>query len=200
MAEGYQIRNQAAAHFLTLTVVDWVDIFTRKIYKDIVIESLEYCQKFKGLEMYGFVIMSNHLHMIIQSEDKDLSKLLKDFKSFVAKRILETIQIGPESRSEWMLKRFEFAARSNSRNSNYQFWRYGNHPEEIITERFLWSKLNYIHMNPVRAGIVRMASDYIYSSASNYVNGSGLIKFEMPSNPMINTLSSERFNNEINEW
>lgn len=113
---------------------------------------------------------------------------------------METIQIGPESRSEWMLKRFEFAARSNSRNSNYQFWRYGNHPEEIITERFLWSKLNYIHMNPVRAGIVRMASDYIYSSASNYVNGSGLIKFEMPSNPIINTLSSERFNNEINEW
>ena len=59
-SSGYAIRNQNAMHFLTFTVIDWVDIFSRKIYRDIVIESLKFCQKSKGLNIYAFVIMSNH--------------------------------------------------------------------------------------------------------------------------------------------
>lgn len=197
MSEGYQIRNQGAPHFLTFTVVDWVDVFTRKVYSDIVIDSLKYCQDQKGLDMFGYVIMSNHIHLIIQSNQKQLSALIKDFKSFVAKRIIEMVKEGSESRSDWMLKRFEFAARSNSRNSQYQFWRYGNHPEEVFSEEFPWTKLNYIHMNPVRAGIVNKASEYRYSSASNYVSGEGLLNFELPSNPIIDVTKKYRYNFEM---
>jgi hypothetical protein len=100
---------------------------------------------------------------------------------------------------------FRFAAKSNSRNSDYQFWRYGSHPEEIFTEQFLWTKLKraafrYIHMNPVRAGIVSKASEYIYSSASNYVNGKGVLEIELPSQPIIDVHSKKRYNFEIDEW
>ena len=107
---GYQIRDQSKPHFMTFTVVDWVDIFTRKIYRDIIIESLKFCQKQKGLILHGYVIMSNHIHVIFQTETGNLSDLVRDFKAasvpvFTAKEIFKTIENGPESRSDWMLKR-----------------------------------------------------------------------------------------------
>ena len=85
MKEGYLIRNQTLPHFITATVVDWIDIFTRQTYRDSVIESLDYCIKNKGMILYGYVIMSNHIHLIIQSEDGKLSDLIRDFKKFTAK-------------------------------------------------------------------------------------------------------------------
>lgn len=99
-----------------------------------------------------------------------------------------------------MLKRFEFAAKSNSKNSEYQFWQVGNHPEEIFTEKFLSSKLNYIHMNPVRSGIVCKASDYLYSSASNYVFKEGLLSIRLADKPIINPLKNSGFDVDIGLW
>ena len=162
MKEGYVVRDQTLPHFITATVVDWIDIFTRQAYKDIVVESLDYCIKNKGMLLYGYVIMSNHIHLIIQSEDGKLSDLIRDFKKFTAKSILEKIQNCPESRKEWMLERFKLATQTHSRNKDYQFWQYGNHAEEIYSNDFMWSKLDYIHLNPVRSGLVSKASDYIY--------------------------------------
>jgi len=193
MKEGYVIRDQALPHFITSTVVDWVDIFTRQIYRDIVIESLEYCIQNKGMILYGYVIMSNHIHLIVQSENGKLSDLIRDFKKFTAKNILEKIPHTPESRREWMLERFKLAAKSHSRNKKYQFWQYGNHAEEIYTNEFMWSKLDYIHLNLVRAGLVAKASDYVYSSASNYVYDSGLLKVEKADNIIVNVLDSKSF-------
>lgn len=102
---GYQIRDQSKPHFMTFTVVDWVDVFTRKIYRDVLIDSLKFCQKEKGLILHGYVIMSNHIHVIFQTETGNLSDLVRDFKVFTAKEILKSIENGPESRSDWMLKR-----------------------------------------------------------------------------------------------
>ncbi len=186
MKEGYIIRDQAKAHFITMTVVDWIDVFSRKIYRDIVVDSLNYCIKNKGMILYGYVIMSNHLHMIIQSEDEKLSELIRDFKKFTAKTILDKIQAENESRKEWMLERFKKATETHQRNKNYQFWQLNNHPEEVYSERFLWSKLDYIHLNPIRAGIVEKASHYMYSSAQNYIDGNGLVNVCLSSNPVVN--------------
>ena len=110
-------------------------------------------------------------------------------KKFTATSILNKIQNEPESRREWMLERFKLATQSHSRNKNYQFWQYGNHPEEIYTNKFMWSKLDYIHLNPVRAGLVQKASHYIYSSASNYINDSGLIEIEKAENPIVDVMN-----------
>lgn len=199
MVDGYKIRDQALPHFITATVVDWIDIFTRKSYRDCVIECLDYCIKNKGMILYGYVIMSNHIHMIIQSDKAKLSDLIRDFKKFTAKTILYKIQNEPESRREWMLERFKLATESHSRNKNYQFWQYGNHPEEIYSNKFMWSKLDYIHLNPVKAGIVEKASHYIYSSASNYVNNSGLVKIEKADNPIVDVLNFNNFS-KYNEY
>jgi REP element-mobilizing transposase RayT len=196
--EGYIIRDQSKAHFITSTVVDWVDVFSRKAYRDCIIESLDFCIKNKGMILYGYVIMSNHIHLIIQSDNSKLTDLIRDFKKFTAKTILHKIETESESRADWMLKRFEFACKSHSRNEKYQFWQYGNHPEEIFSEKFFWSKLDYIHLNPVRAGIVDKASHYVYSSASNYVNDKGIITITKVDNPVIDVLKPQSISNIYN--
>ena len=193
MSEGYKIRDQTLPHFITFTVVDWIDVFTRQTYKDVIIESLDYCIQNKGMILFGYVIMSNHIHMIIQSQEATLSDLIRDFKKFTAKLILEKIQNSLESRREWMLERFKLATESHSRNKNYQLWQYGNHPEEVYSNKFMWTKLDYIHLNPVRAGIVEKASHYVYSSASNYVSDSGLLKIEKADTPIVDVLNLNNF-------
>ncbi len=131
MHTGYIIRNQDRPHFITCTVVNWIDVFTRKSYRDIIIQSLAYCIKEKGMILYGYVIMSNHIHLIVQSSQGKISALIRDFKKFTATQILQAIQNEPESRREWMMELFSKATETHQRNKNLQFWKYGNHPEEI---------------------------------------------------------------------
>ncbi|WP_121966659.1 transposase [Myroides sp. N17-2] len=193
MKEGYIIRDQDKIHFITCTVVSWIDVFTRKVYRDIIISSLEYCIKEKGMLLYGYVIMSNHIHLILQSKHSKLSDLVRDFKKFTSKSTLEAILNEPESRKEWMLKLFKEATESHCRNKNYQLWQYGNHAEEVNSLKFLWDKLHYIHLNPVRAGIVEKCHHYIYSSASNYVENKGLLDIELVDNPIVDVTKANQF-------
>ena len=165
MSTAYKIVNQEALHFVTFQIVNWIDIFTRKVYRDLVVDSLRYCQQNKGLEIFAFVIMSNHLHLLIRSKTGKLSDTIHDFKSFTAKQILSTIETEAESRRDWMLNLFEFSAKRHKRNEKFQIWTHENHAEEIYSNKFILQKLNYIHENPVRAGIVEKAEDYLYSSA-----------------------------------
>ena len=141
MATGYQIKEQDKLHFVTLQVVEWVDIFTRQKYRDIIITNLEYCQKNKELEIFAWVIMSNHIHLLIKSENAELSDLLRDFKSYTSKKIIEEIDSCNESRKEWMLKIFKDAAFKHKRNSEYQFWTHENHAEYIFSNKFIEQKL-----------------------------------------------------------
>ena len=87
MSEGYKIRDQTLPHFVTATVVDWIDVFTRKNYRDIVVECLDFCIREKAMVLYGYVIMSNHIHMIVQSGDGELSDLLRDFKKLQLQKL-----------------------------------------------------------------------------------------------------------------
>jgi REP element-mobilizing transposase RayT len=179
MASAYQIDNPFGTYFLTFQVVDWVDIFSRKVYKDIIVDSFSYCRKEKGLKIWAYVIMTNHVHCILSSTNENLSSAIRDFKRFTATQIIDTISVIPESRRNWMLKRFEFSARKNARNSLHQFWTHDNHAEIIITAPFFAQKLNYIHMNPVKAGWVEKAEDWLYSSARNYAGMEGLMEVDV---------------------
>ena len=165
MSTGYRIANQEALHYVTFQIVNWIDIFTRKVYRDIVIDSLRYCQQHKDLEIFAFVVMSNHLHLLIRSKTGKLSDTIHDFKSFTAKQILLAIEAENESRREWMLNLFAFAAKRHKRNAKFQIWTHENHAEEIYNNKFIEQKINYIHNNPVKAGIVEKPEDYLYSSA-----------------------------------
>ncbi len=137
--------------------------------------------------------MSNHIHFIVQSKNGKLSNLIRDFKKFTAPQILTKLQTEPESRREWILERFAKATETHARNKNFQVWQYGNHAEEIFPLKFLWDKLNYIHLNPVRAGIVEKAHQYLYSSASNYSFSKGLVEIENAENTVIDVLGKNEF-------
>ena len=176
MDTGYKIRNQHGIYFLTLTVVNWVDIFTRKVYRDIVIDSLRFCQKKKSLNLHAYVIMSNHIHLIASSKTGQLSDFLRDFKKHTSKTILKEIEKGNESRKYWLLNVFKFKATLHQRNEIYQLWTHDNHPIELESNYFIEQKLNYLHDNPVRAGWVDEPEDYVYSSARNYAGKSGLLE------------------------
>jgi REP element-mobilizing transposase RayT len=176
MSSGCQIKEQNELHYLTFQVVEWVDIFTRQIYRDIVINSLRFCQKNKGLEIYAFVVMSNHIHLLVRSETRDLSDIVREIKSFTANEILKVINEEPESRRDWMLNIFEFAAKRHKRCEKYKFWTHENHPEIIYSNQFIDQKINYIHENPVRAGIVEYAENYLYSSARAYAGKECLLE------------------------
>jgi REP element-mobilizing transposase RayT len=170
MSTGYQIKDQEALHFLTFQVVDWVDIFTRKIYKDIMIESFKYSIENKGFQLFAYVIMSNHVHLIANSSEGRLSDTIRDLKKFTSKRITETISDIHESRKKWILNRFRFNASRHKNNHSYQVWTHENHAVLLYSNKFIRQKIEYIHNNPVKAGIVEKAEDYLYSSARNYAS------------------------------
>lgn len=179
MSTGYQIDNQDGFYFLTFQVIDWVDIFTRKVYRDILIDSLDYCRKNKGLQIWAYVVMSNHMHAIMSARNNILSALVRDFKRFTATHILKKISTISESRRDWMLKRFEFAARSHVRSSKYQFWTHENHAIVLDSMAFLEQKMAYIHENPIRAGWVEKAEDWLYSSERNYIGKDSILEIDL---------------------
>ncbi|MCF0059234.1 REP-associated tyrosine transposase [Dyadobacter sp. CY356] len=176
-SDQYFIRNQNAIYFLTMTVVDWIDVFTRKEYKFLITDSLIYCQKEKGLQIHGWCLMSNHLHLLASAKDGyNLSDILRDFKKFTSKKIVAAINSEVEIRKDWMLYRFEFAGKFKVNVKDYKFWQDGNHAMECFSYEFTKQKLNYIHQNPVRASIVDEAENYLFSSARNYAGLKGLVE------------------------
>lgn len=126
--------------------------------------------------------MSNHVHLIISRSDiQKLEDIMRDLKKYSAFRILKEIKENSgERRKDWMLYLFSKAGQANSNNKFYQFWRQDNLPIELdFHSNIFEQKLNYIHENPVEAGIVKKASDYLYNSAIDYEDGKGLIKIDV---------------------
>ncbi|HZK08854.1 MAG TPA: transposase [Bacteroidales bacterium] len=169
MSSGYRISDQNKTYFLTFQIVGWVDLFTRKVYRDIVIDSLKFCQEKKGLNLFAYVIMSNHMHLLAQSENDDLSGIIRDFKRFTSRQFIDFIENGSESRRDWLRVVFAYHGMLKSNQEN-QIWTHENHAELIYSQKFIEQKVNYIHNNPVKSGIVVKPEDYLYSSARNYAD------------------------------
>jgi putative transposase len=171
----YSIHDNKS-YFLTCTVVEWIDVFTRKNHKDAIIESLTYCQEQKGLNIFAWCLMPSHLHMLVNTNEPfQLADVIRDFKKFISKKIISQIKAEPESRREWLLEKFSEAGRRNNKIKYYKFWQDGNHAIEIYSEEVTWQKIEYIHNNPVEEGIVSTAEDYLMSSARNYAGLENLL-------------------------
>ena len=170
MSRKFKIRDQEAVYFVTFTVIQWLDVFMRQEYRDLFLDSIRYCQKHKGLEVYAYCVMSSHVHMIVARHGKqNLEHIIRDIKKYTSSKIIEAINNNPqESRRELLMWLFERAGTYNPHNTHYQFWEQHSHPIELNTEEKLNQRLDYIHNNPVVAGIVRYPEDYLYSSAGNY--------------------------------
>lgn len=173
MGTAYQIHKQDGVYFLTLQVVEWVDLFTRNEYKNILTESLNYCVEKKGLEIFAYVIMQNHVHLIVSAKNENLSDVIRDFKKYTSRKLMELIVSPLESRSEWMLPIFKKAAASHKRNTHFQIWTHENHAEEVRERKFTLTKIKYIHFNPVEAGFVARPEEYLFSSARDYAGDPG---------------------------
>ena len=166
MSSNYKFHDQDRPYFVTFTVVKWIDVFTRTEYRNIIVESLKYCIDNKGLQLYAWVIMSNHVHLIMGTKDKLMQDILRDMKRHTSKIIIKAISGNiQESRRDWLLWFFERAGKGNPNNEQYQFWQQGNHPIELWSNEVIDQKLDYIHNNPVMAGWVDKPEHYLYSSA-----------------------------------
>jgi len=180
MSSKYKPGEDAIAHFVTFSVVGWVDVFSRESYKEIFVSSLKYCQESKGLTLHAWVIMTNHVHLIISSNTNKIEDIVRDLKKYTSKQIIKAIQENTtESRKEWMLNLFSFAGKNNNNNKEYQFWKQDYHPIELNTAERTKERLDYLHENPVRSGLVWEPWHYKYSSAIDYyTNEHGLLKIE----------------------
>jgi len=176
MSAKYKFHDQDLLYFVSFSVVNWIDLFTRKEYKDIMISSWKHCQQYKGLEIYGYCIMTNHIHMIIGTHGENLENIMRDMKKHTSNALRAAIEQHPlESRKEWMLWMMKKAGKKNSQNESFQLWQQDNHPIELFDLTILHQKLDYTHYNPVVAGFVENPEDYLYSSARNYCGLPGLM-------------------------
>ena len=177
MGRKYSIRDQDKFYFVTFTVIHWLDVFIREHYRQIVLESIKYCQREKGLLVGAWCIMTSHIHMIIGTEGENrLQDIVRDFKAYTSRHLRKSIEGSvEESRREWLLNAMKKAGHAKSNNKDFQFWMQHNHPIEMNSDELIDSRLEYIHQNPVEAGFVEEVSHWKYSSAIDYSGGKGLI-------------------------
>ncbi|MDX5513117.1 MAG: transposase, partial [Hymenobacteraceae bacterium] len=169
MSRKYKFRDKES-----FSVVYWIDVFIRDDYRQVLLDSLKYCQEKKGLELYAWCIMTSHVHLIIGSKGPKLEDILRDFKRHTSITLRKAIQQNPqESRKEWMLWMMQRAGKQNGNNIDFQFWQQHNHPIELLNNQLQQQKLDYLHHNPVEAGFVSRPEDYIYSSARDYAGEKG---------------------------
>jgi REP element-mobilizing transposase RayT len=167
--------NENSMHFLTLTVIEWIDIFAKPQYGDVIIDSLKFCQKNKRLKLFEYVIMTNHIHLIVKAEENKLSQIISDFKKYTTRKILKLLE---SDRRGYILNLIKnsFAKKKDYEN---QIWQRENYPEIITSEKFLFEKIKYIHNNPVKKNYVTLPENWFYSSARNRIlNDNSLIQLD----------------------
>ena len=169
----YKIYEPTHPHFVTCTILHWLPIFTRKESVQIIIDCLKFLQEKDDLKLYAYVILENHLHMVVQSND--LQKSMQSFKQYTAKQILDMLKKGNVTT---ILDQLAFYKKAHHKEKIYQVWEEGYQPKLIQTDTMMKSKIEYIHENPVKRGYVDEALHWRYSSAKNYEGVSGLIEIE----------------------
>ena len=169
----YKIYEPTHPYFITCTILHWIPIFTNKESVGIVIDSLKYLQKSDNLKIYAYVILENHLHLVVSSDD--ISKTVKKFKSYTAKEILKLLQTRNVTT---ILEQFAFYKKAHKTHTEYQVWQEGFQPKLIQSKKMMREKIEYIHNNPVKRGYVDETVYWRYSSARNYDGLDGLIEIE----------------------
>jgi putative transposase len=162
--------------FVSFAVVYWIDVFVREEYCAIITDSLNFCIEKKGMVVYSWCIMPSHIHLIFSAEHNNPGDLLGSLKTFTSKKLQKTIaDSNIESRKEWMLWLMERAGKKNSNIEGKQFWQQHNQPIELWSYEVVEQKLNYIHNNPVVAGLVTEPHHWKYSSAGDYAGIRGMV-------------------------
>jgi putative transposase len=174
MSEIYKTPEKEKAYFVTFTIVEWIKVLQDVEYKMILVNAIKFYQQNRGLLVYAYCIMPNHIHMIIQSNGEEtVSEVLRDLKKFTSKEIIKKLQTG--GKNESILSEFRKAGEKLKRIKNYKVWQDGNQAKVLYSNKFIWQKLNYIHNNPVKAGLAERPEEYMFSSVRNYMDLDGFI-------------------------
>jgi len=151
-------------YFCTITVLDWIPVFIDVRSIEPLIDSLSFCRANKGLRLFAFVVMPNHLHLIAAADD--LHAMMRDFKRFTSRTIHDRLLAdGRESILSWLERAVQRARRARG---EFSFWQDGFHPQAVSSVTVWQQELRYLHENPVRKGQVAAPEDWWYSSAAWY--------------------------------
>ncbi len=165
----YEIRHP---HFLTCTIINWIPVFTRPDTAQIILDSLAFLQRERGLRLYGYVILENHMHWIADADD--LPHEIHSFKSYTAKMLVRYFE--SHTNGTRILDQFAFYKKRHKTDREHQIWEEGTHPQLLQNQEMLLQKLEYIHNNPVKRGYVDDPIHWRYSSARSYADLPGLIE------------------------
>jgi len=169
----YKIYEPSNPHFITLTVLHWIPLFTNTKSVDILLDCFKYLQENENLKIYSYVILENHLHLVASSDD--IAKTIKKFKSYTAKKLLELLQ---KENIKTILEQLAFYKKAHKKTTTYQIWQEGMQPKLIQNEEMMIQKIEYVHNNPVKRGYVDEARCWRYSSARDYDDKKGLLDIE----------------------
>ena len=200
MGTDNHIPGKQVCSFITFNTVDWVDVFIRPVYKQVIVHTLNHFIDNKGLIVHAWCLMTNHLHLMTQAKEGHvIAEIEKEFKSFTTTKILEAVDTEPEVRKEWMLKRFENLGNILGLHKKYHVWQNSSSPAFIDLKRTdaLVEQVTYIHENPVRDRFVDAAADYPYSSARDYAGMTGLVKINKLSAVEQQLAASESLNSNF---
>ena len=161
----------AHPHFITCTTINWLILFSQPELADIILTSLKFLQAQQRLTLHAYVLMENHLHLIVTAND--LSHAMQSFKSFTAKQIIQVLE---QSHQTYWLEQLRLHKQPHKVQSTYQIWQEGFHPQMIQHSEMLHQKIDYIHNNPVRRGYVDEPCHWRYSSARNYAGQVGVLE------------------------
>jgi len=162
--DRYKVHRQNYPHFITLTYTDWLPLNSRTEITDIILNSIRYHQTERGLTLYGWVFMENHIHLILKSPN--LSKTIHSIKSYSAKQILAYLK---DKGCNTTLNSLYWGKTRHKTSQEFQVWEDGFHPVEIGARETMTTKLKYLHNNPIKRGYVRRAEDWRYSSMGSYL-------------------------------
>ena len=166
MRSRYRILERAHSHFITATTVAWLPIFTTAARCDILVDAFEYCRQHKGLKLYAWVILDTHFHAIVAA--RELSRVLADLKRHTARRLVEQLEA---EGCDWLLRQLRYERAPNKIESQHQVWQEGSHPQAIMSDKMMLQKLEYLHNNPVKRGLVASPEHWRYSSAHEWLPG-----------------------------
>lgn len=166
MRSNYKLLNTDYPYFITSTIVNWIRLFDQAEFKHLLFQKLIFYQSKYEIEIIAYVIMPDHFHMICKSEK--LRKAIQSLKSYSAKEIIDILRTDINFK---ILDELRNAKQKHKVESNFQVWQEGYHPQEMLNNKMLKQKIEYIHFNPVRKGLVSKPEDWKYSSAGYYTNG-----------------------------
>ena len=170
MRTRYKITADDGFYFITSTIVEWLPVFATRPYFDIVIQSLKFCRANKGLQLFSYVILDNHFHLVVAGPN--LGRIIADLKKFTARQIVDHLEA---EQKRWLLNQLSYYKKRYKTRSHYQVWQEGYHPQLIYSAEMLLQKMEYIHYNPVKRGLVALPEHWLHSSARNYVLGDAAV-------------------------